>query len=162
MGGTQLNKPVVGMAADPVTGGYWLVASDGGIFAFDAPFFGSMGGNQLNKPVVGMAADSVTGGYWLVASDGGIFAFDAPFLGSTGNLLLNQPVVGMESSPAGTGYRFVAADGGIFSFGSSQFAGSAIAPPQLPPHLLIAAVPRCRIRRLQPVVTRQSPISRRF
>ena len=42
MGGTRaLRLPVVGMAADPVTGGYWLVASDGGIFAFDAPYFGS-------------------------------------------------------------------------------------------------------------------------
>ena len=35
---------------------YWLVASDGGIFAYgDAGFFGSAGGAPLNKPVVGMA-----------------------------------------------------------------------------------------------------------
>jgi len=40
-GGIRLNEPVVGMAADPATGGYWLVASDGGIFSFDAPFFGA-------------------------------------------------------------------------------------------------------------------------
>ena len=32
-----LNKPIVGMAADRATGGYWLVASDGGIFSFNAP-----------------------------------------------------------------------------------------------------------------------------
>ncbi len=39
-----LNKPVVGMAVDLTEGGYWLVASDGGIFAFgDAPFYGSTG-----------------------------------------------------------------------------------------------------------------------
>jgi hypothetical protein len=43
------------MAYDPATGGYWLVASDGGVFAFDAPFEGSMGGKPLNAPVVGMA-----------------------------------------------------------------------------------------------------------
>ncbi len=37
--------------------GYWLVARDGGIFAFgDAGFFGSAGGLPLNRPVVGMAA----------------------------------------------------------------------------------------------------------
>lgn len=41
MGGTTLNAPVVGGAADQVTGGYWLVASDGGIFSFDAPYFGA-------------------------------------------------------------------------------------------------------------------------
>jgi hypothetical protein len=28
------------MATDPSTGGSWLVAADGGIFSFDAPFFG--------------------------------------------------------------------------------------------------------------------------
>ena len=72
------------MAADPATGGYWLVASDGGIFAFDAPFKGSMGGSHLNEPIVDMAADPATGGYWEVASDGGIFSFDAPFEGSMG------------------------------------------------------------------------------
>jgi hypothetical protein len=44
------------MAADPLTGGYWLVATDGGIFSYDAPFLGSMGGSHLNQPVVGMAS----------------------------------------------------------------------------------------------------------
>ena len=35
--------------------GYWLVASDGGIFAFgDAGFYGSTGGQTLNKPIVGV------------------------------------------------------------------------------------------------------------
>ncbi len=36
--------------------GYRFVASDGGIFSFNAPFLGSMGGKPLNKPIVGMAA----------------------------------------------------------------------------------------------------------
>jgi hypothetical protein len=35
--------------------GYWLVASDGGIFAFgDATFLGSTGDLTLAKPIVGM------------------------------------------------------------------------------------------------------------
>ncbi|EQD44524.1 hypothetical protein B1B_13490, partial [mine drainage metagenome] len=42
MGGKPLDQPVVGMAADAVTGGYWEVASDGGIFSFDAPFHGAL------------------------------------------------------------------------------------------------------------------------
>ena len=33
-GGITLNKPIVGMAATADGGGYWLVASDGGIFPF--------------------------------------------------------------------------------------------------------------------------------
>jgi hypothetical protein len=29
------------MAADNATGGYWLVGSDGGVFSYNAPFFGA-------------------------------------------------------------------------------------------------------------------------
>jgi hypothetical protein len=57
MGGKPLNAPVVGLAATPTGGGYWEVASDGGLFAFgNAQFYGSMGGKPLNAPVVGVAA----------------------------------------------------------------------------------------------------------
>ena len=84
MGGQHLNAPVVGMPATPSGQGYWLVAADGGIFAYgDAVFDGSTGAIQLNQPVVGMAPYGDDAGYWLVAGDGGIFAFGgAPFLGS--------------------------------------------------------------------------------
>ena len=45
------------MAPSDTGNGYWLVASDGGIFAFgDAVFQGSTGNIALNKPIVGMAA----------------------------------------------------------------------------------------------------------
>ena len=51
------NAPVVGLAATPDGGGYWLVASDGGIFSYgDAHFYGSTGSLHLNAPIVGMAA----------------------------------------------------------------------------------------------------------
>jgi hypothetical protein len=45
------------MAADPITGGYWEVASDGGIFSFNAPFEGSLGGTRLSEPIVGIATN---------------------------------------------------------------------------------------------------------
>ncbi|WP_200891146.1 hypothetical protein, partial [Acidithrix ferrooxidans] len=78
---SNLNKPIVGMAATPDGKGYWLVASDGGIFTYgDAGFYGSAGAIPLNKPIVGMAATPDGKGYWLVASDGGIFTYgDAAF-----------------------------------------------------------------------------------
>jgi len=125
-GGEHLNAPVVAMAMAPRSGGYWEVASDGGIFAFGgAGFFGSMGGKHLNSPVVGMAATPDGGGYWEVAKDGGIFAFgDARFLGSVAGQRLNAPVVGMSTTADGQGYRLVAADGGIFTFGDAAYAGS--------------------------------------
>jgi hypothetical protein len=106
--------------------GYWMVASDGGIFNFGAAgFYGSTGGTHLNKPIVGMAITPTGGGYWLVASDGGIFTFgDAKFYGSTGGIHLNQPIVGMATTATGHGYWLVASDGGIFTFGDAKFYGS--------------------------------------
>jgi glucose/arabinose dehydrogenase len=125
-GALPLNQPVVGMAATPGGGGYWLAARDGGIFTYgDAPYLGSMGGPRLNSPIVGVAATPTGRGYWLVAADGGIFSFgDAAFLGSTGALRLNSPVVGMAATPSGRGYWLVARDGGIFTFGDATFLGS--------------------------------------
>ncbi len=123
--------------------GYWLVASDGGIFDFGhASFYGSTGSLTLNRPVVGMAATPDGKGYWLVASDGGIFAYgDAGFYGSTGNLTLNQPVVGMAATPDGRGYWLVASDGGIFAFGDAGFHGSTGAITLNRPVVGIAATP---------------------
>jgi Peptidase A4 family/Putative Ig domain len=106
--------------------GYWMVASDGGVFTFgDARYFGSTGGRALNKPIVGMAPTPDGQGYWLVASDGGIFTFgDAGYFGSTGDRTLNDPIVGMAATPDGQGYWLVASDGGIFAFGDAGYYGS--------------------------------------
>jgi hypothetical protein len=126
MAGHALNLPVVGMSPTSDGIGYWLVASDGGIFAFgDAAFFGSMGGTPLNKAIVGMTGTPDKGGYWMVATDGGIFSFgDAAFFGSMGGTPLNQPIVGMTATPDGGGYWMVASDGGVFCFGDAAFHGS--------------------------------------
>ena len=79
-----------GMAAAPGGTGYWLVASDGGIFSFGtASFLGSMGGTPLNAPIVGMAATS--SGYWLAARDGGVFNFGVPVPGLHGRTVERQP-----------------------------------------------------------------------
>jgi hypothetical protein len=126
MGGKTLNRPIVAIAATPDGGGYWEVASDGGIFAFgDAHYYGSMGGTPLNKPIVGITATPDGGGYWEVASDGGIFAFgDANYYGSMGGKPLNKPIVGIAVTHDGGGYWEVASDGGIFTFGDATFYGS--------------------------------------
>jgi Cu/Zn superoxide dismutase len=91
-----------GRAAHP--GGYLLVSSDGGIFAFGAArYAGSRSGERLNRPIVGIAPTASGGGYLLVASDGGVFAYgDAAFAGSTGGMRLSAPVVGVTALPAHT------------------------------------------------------------
>jgi hypothetical protein len=133
--GKSLNQPVVGLAATPNGGGYWLDAADGGIFAFgNAQFWGSTGSLHLNRPVVGMARTHDGGGYWMVASDGGIFAFgDASFEGSMGSRHLNEPIVAMAPTHDGRGYWLVASDGGIFAFGDAAFEGSLGSSPPASP-----------------------------
>jgi hypothetical protein len=81
--GKILAAPIVGGAYLPDQSGYWLVGADGGVFAFNAPFFGSMGGKVLQRPIVSMLATPSGKGYLLIGADGGIYAFgDAVELGS--------------------------------------------------------------------------------
>jgi hypothetical protein len=116
-GSIHLNQPVVGMASSIDGKGYWLVASDGGIFTFGDPqFYGSTGAIKLNQPIMGMASTRDGKGYWLVASDGGIFTFgDATFHGSGGNA--GKTAVGLIVSPTGPGYALIDADGTRTDFG---------------------------------------------
>jgi hypothetical protein len=144
MSGTKLVKPVVGMANVPFGTGYWMVATDGGIFGFGpaAHFFGSMGGQPLNRPIVAIAPTPDGKGYYLVASDGGIFAFgDAHFHGSMGGQPLNRPIVGMTVTADGQGYWLVASDGGLFAFGDARFKGSMGGQPLNKPIVGMAATP---------------------
>jgi hypothetical protein len=100
MGGQHLNRPVMAMAPTPNGKGYWLVASDGGIFAFNASFYGSMGSVRLNRPVVGIVASATGHGYLMVGSDGGIFTFgDVPFHGSLGNNPPSWPITSVAVMP---------------------------------------------------------------
>ena len=81
---------------DPDGEGYWLVASDGGVFAFKAPFRGSTGNTKLNKPMTGMVPFG--NGYLMVAEDGGVFDFsDQPFSGSKGADPPASPVVSITA-----------------------------------------------------------------
>jgi len=128
------------------TQGYWMVATDGGIFNYGtAGFFGSAGGIHLNQPIVGMASTADGKGYWLVARDGGIFNYgDAGFYGSAGSIHLNKPIVGMAATPDGKGYWLVASDGGIFNYGDAGFFGSAGAVPLNKPIVGMAASPTAK------------------
>ncbi len=56
------------MTSSPDGAGYWLVASDGGVFSYgDAPFFGSLGGT--GSSVSGLEANSAQAGYQLIETN---------------------------------------------------------------------------------------------
>jgi hypothetical protein len=88
MEGKHLNKPIVGIVADPSTAGYWLVGGDGGVFSFGAPYYGSMIGKHLNEGATGLASTPDGRGYWIVAADGGVFTFGSAAY--EGNALHNE------------------------------------------------------------------------
>ncbi len=140
MGGTALQRPVVGITPTSTGNGYWLVASDGGIFSFgDASYYGSIPGvglhpagsgqpNSLNAPIVGMVPTFTGRGYFMVASDGGVFAFgDAKFEGSCPGIggCVGAAVAVMPDR-SGNGYWLVTGAGGVYAFGDATFYG---APP---------------------------------
>jgi hypothetical protein len=123
------SKPVVYLPIathDPTHRGYWLAASDGGIFAFGAPFYGA--GTDGSRTIGGVAASPGGTGYQLASSSGSVLPFTR--LGSdpcSGTLpALNQPIVGLAAAPSGDGCWLVASDGGVFGFGpQAPFFGSA-------------------------------------
>ena len=96
----MLNKPIVGMITGPGGAGYFLVASDGGIFSFGtAPFFGSLGGQSLKHPIVAAAATPTDNGYWFTDTAGLVSNFgSANYYGSAPSNLF-RPIVGMAEAP---------------------------------------------------------------
>ena len=112
----------------PPTGhGYWLVASDGGIFTFgDAHFYGSTGDIHLNQP------DRRHGRHPRPATATGSSPPTAASSPSATPTSTAPPAASTSTSrssawpppPTGHGYWLVAADGGIFTFGDAHFYGS--------------------------------------
>jgi hypothetical protein len=126
----------------PTPQGYWLGATDGGVFSFGVPFFGSQAG-VVSQPVSGIAAVPGGGSYNLAGSEGAVYnhgPFGADCTGLT--TTPNQPVVGIAAAPGGNGCWLAAADGGVFSFGlNAPFFGSAGGITLNQPVVGIAATP---------------------
>ena len=69
------------MAATSDGEGYWLIASDGGIFSFgNAQFYGSDPAQGITTPASGIVPSS-NGGYTVILDNGGIESFSPPTFG---------------------------------------------------------------------------------
>ena len=70
------------MTTDPTGQGYRMVAADGGIFSFSAPFFGSLGATPPPTPIITMTPSADGNGYYMLSADGNVYGFGAaPYLG---------------------------------------------------------------------------------
>jgi len=124
-GPTSATLALIGPTLAPE--GYWVVGKDGGVFGFNATFFGSVPGLGIHvNNIVGIAAAPDGHGYWLLGSDGGVFGFgSALFYGSLpGSGIHVNNAVAIASSPSGHGYWVVDANGGVYSYGDAAFFGS--------------------------------------
>ena len=122
---TSLPRTIVGIANTADGKGYWLVASDGGVFSFgDAHFYGSLPSDKIRPAgaIVGIAATHDHKGYWLVGADGGVFGFgDARFYGSAASQAsTGVPIVGMATTRDAKGYWLAGAELSTFHLGDAK------------------------------------------
>ena len=121
----SLDAPIVGMVPSADGGGYFMVASDGGVFAFgDARFAGSCPGiGGCSGAAVAVMPDATGNGYWLVTQSGHVYTFgDAPYYGAPGPQ--SVPVTSAVRTPDGRGYWILFANGAISNFGDAGVYGS--------------------------------------
>jgi hypothetical protein len=124
-GGEHLNAPIVGIVPSQSGTGYFMVASDGGVFAFNAPFAGSCPGlaGGCSGAAVGVVPDHSGNGYWLVTATGHVYAFgDAQNFGAPGQQ--SSSITSIVRTPDGNGYWILDANGGVFAYGDATGYGS--------------------------------------
>jgi hypothetical protein len=151
-------------APAPAGVGYWLGGADGGVFAFNTPFFGNpmtgsddiCHGPTTNNPWIcrGIAATHTGNGYWILSSEtfegginGRVAAFGdaslpqmpAPLAG------LNAPLVGLATTnDSGNGHGglwLAGADGGVFAYGAAPYLGGMGGHPLAAPVVGIVSDP---------------------
>jgi hypothetical protein len=123
----RLNAPIVGMVPSADGGGYFMVGSDGGVFAFgDAKFEGSCPGiGGCAGAAVAVMPDASGNGYWLVTSTGDIYTFgDATYYGAPGPQ--SVPVTSAVRTPDGKGYWILFSNGAVSGYGDASNLGGPL------------------------------------
>jgi hypothetical protein len=124
--GPKLSAPIVGMVPSSDGGGYFMVSSDGGVFAFgDAHFAGSCPGIRgCQGSAVAVTPDASGLGYWVATTTGNVYAFgDAPYYGAPGTQ--SSPVTSVVRTPDGGGYWILLANGTVYNYGDAEYLGGA-------------------------------------
>ena len=120
----SLNAPIVGMVPSSDGGGYFMVASDGGVFAFgDARFEGSCPGiGGCSGAAVAVVPDATGNGYWVITKTGNVYTFgDAVNHGAPGAQAASMTSAVATSN--GGGYWILDSAGQVFSYGNATPMG---------------------------------------
>jgi hypothetical protein len=120
----RLNAPIVGMVPSADGAGYFMVAADGGVFAFgDAKFEGSCPGiGGCAGAAVAVMPDASGNGYWLVTATGHVYAFgDAVNYGEPGPQ--SVAVTAAVRTNDGAGYWLLFANGVVAPYGNAGDLG---------------------------------------
>ncbi len=141
--GSTTASNMVSAATDDVTPvGYWLLESDGTVYACGTPsacVHGTSGqvvhhgdayptGATLPAGVSAVAFTPTPSGagYLILLSDGSVTARgDAVYLGDPAAFDVDSELVSISSTPTGNGYWIFSAGGAVFTFGDAAFLGSA-------------------------------------
>ncbi|MEM9710722.1 MAG: hypothetical protein AAGA17_00780 [Actinomycetota bacterium] len=116
---------VVDIESTPTGDGYWLLDTEGYVWAFgDAVYLGDAGA-VANDPALSITSTASGQGYWVFTLAGCVLTFgDATWHGDMCGRQLNAGIVGSAVTPSGNGYYLLGSDGGVFSFGDAEFHGS--------------------------------------
>jgi len=133
----------IGIAADAMTGGYWLLLSTGRIIAVGAPSLGSLAGQVPVGSAVTALAAGLHGGYLILTSRGRVYPFGTKGYGSdAGRLPAGVRAVGIATDPVTGGYWVLRSDGGVDGFHAPRLGSLAGKIPAGATATAIAAGPR--------------------
>jgi hypothetical protein len=124
---TPVAVPATGADAHPAARGYWIFATDGGVFSFGGAEFAGTTLNQ-SAELAGMAPTPSGQGYWLVDDDGDVFAHgDAGNFGS--RVSEADDISAFTVRPQADGYWTANRTGTVEAFGGAPQLGSVAVRP---------------------------------
>jgi hypothetical protein len=111
----------VDIAAKPGGDGYWVLTSNGGVYAYgNARHVGSFPRSGISRVARALRPTPTGKGYWILSSAGSVHAFgDARALKSPGV----GDAVDLWPTPTGAGYWVLLADGRVFAYGDAPQRG---------------------------------------
>ena len=119
--------PGPGPAPGPGRSGYWMVGSDGRVYAFgSSAHLGDAAAHLGGASAVDLEPTPSFNGYWIVDDLGRVFTFgDARYHGNVdrAQMARDERVTSLSATPNGDGYWIFTSLGRVIPFGDAQHVG---------------------------------------